>query len=247
MADLTLRELARRAMASGAREDYLAYFKYLIRVGGNPLEICKRLAEMFGHVDDIDSYLQQVARSEETIEEFLAPLRRESINPEQLDADPQYELPAYFDYDFAKTLINDEIDRAQKRLARKRWDGRPFGKSHWAYPNYNVRQVLRVYVAYYQEEIEFDYIDNWQRGIIADVILDDETATTIWVEDWFAIPEAPDAIPHGNTVHRFDQPKWLWGQAGSLMRTIEATAPQFAKTALLSRLQAILDAGPYRD
>lgn len=237
MVDLTLRELARRAMSSGSREDYLTYFNYLIRIGGNPLERYKELAEMFGHVEDIDSYLQEVARSEEAMEEFLGPLR---VNAEQ------FELPTYFKYDLAKTIIQDEIDLARSRIGR-RW-----GKSHWSYPNYTVKKVLRVYSTYYQEEMYnaldgSSHVENWQRGIIADVILNSGATTTIWIENWFAVPDAPDSVAFGVTVRRFDQPTKLRPHAWQLMRTIEATAPKFAKAALLPRLQALHDAGPYRD
>lgn len=258
MADLTLRELARRAKASGMRDEYLPYFRNLIRVGGNPLEIYKRLAEMFGHPEDIDMYLAQVAQSEDTINEFLAPLRKQlqsRIALQQMDEDEEgeepFELTLYFDYDLAQQTMQQELERARKRPARS------WGAQRSDRYNYNIERVLRVYVAYFDEEIydlhhanQFQpepIVENWQRGIIADVILDDGTNTTLWVEEWYAMPDAPDAVAYGTTIHRFDDPKWLWGHAQSLVGNLERNGPQFARAALLPRLRAILDAGPYLD
>ena len=245
MADAKLRKLERQAALTGIRKDIRVYYLALIRVGEDPLPLFRNLAERFGHIEDIDDYLEQVAQSEEKMDDFLEPLR---ANTEE------FEMPAYFDYYLAKAVIQDVIDLTKSRLERE-WSG----KSHYAYPDYNVEQVLRVYSIYYQEEIydlgpvgawaqgveSEQLVENWQRGMVADVILDDGVTTTIWVENSYAIPDAPDAVPYGSTVRRFDHPKWLWSRARSLMRAIDETAPSFAKVALLPRLQKILDDWPY--
>lgn len=229
-----LRELERAANSTGTRETRIVYVSALVRAGHDPLPLFLNLANTYGHPSDIDAYFSILRNRPDEAQAFIA--QHTVTIPDQVEPVDPYELDLYFDLDRAVEVINNEIKRYSDQIKRRAW------RHHSApqeLPEYQVSQVLRVYWVYYEEEVSDYGIEGADTGFIADVILTDGTETTIWVEEWYAMPDAPDAIPFGVRVLRFDDIRRFRGTAMMLANQIQRIAPDWARAALLPRVEAV--------
>jgi len=149
-----------------------------------------------------------------------------------VDVPRMYSL--YCDFEGALEFIQECIQsRAQRQYDRI------------YHPDFYPVRVLQVYYAYHE-------VDEWSPhgggepilegerfGLIADAELETGEIVPIWAEDWWAVPDAPDATTQGNKIFRLDDERRVMPYRWTLRDFAEKAFP-FGQ----ARLEEILEPFP---
>jgi len=117
--------------------------------------------------------------------------------------------------------------------------------SHIYHPDFYPVRVLEVLYAYhdvdeyYYGDREEPVLEGESFDLIAECELENGETAVIWAEDWWAVPDAPDAVTHGNKIYRLDDVRRVMPYRWTLRQFAEQAFP-FAQ----ERLEKILEPFP---
>jgi len=118
-------------------------------------------------------------------------------------------------------------------------------RAHRYHPDFYPVKVLQVLYAYHDID---EWTPNYRKmpvvegesfGVIADVELETGEVVPVWAEDWWAVPDAPDATTHGNKIYRLDDVQRVMPYRWTLKSFAKESYP-FGR----ARLEEILESFP---